>query len=236
MINYELLENEIQALGIEVAQYTPERLDAYAERLVRWNKHINLTAITDPDEILIKHFIDSLTVLKYVDIPDESDLIDVGTGAGFPALPLLIAKPSLNVTFLDSVSKKLNFIKDVLRVNGLIAKTVSKRAEELARDSYFRDHYDFATARAVAELNSLCEYCLPLVKVGGRFIALKGANGPEELEAARNAIEVLGGELEASHAFTLSNGDQRYIYVIKKISQTPTKYPRRAKKIDTKPL
>ncbi len=236
MINYELFENETEKLGIELDSYAAERFDSYAERLVRWNKHVNLTAITDPDEIVIKHFIDSLNILKYVDIPDRSSIIDVGTGAGFPGLPLLFANPTLNVTFLDSVGKKLSFLKDVLRVNGLIATALHMRAEELGRDYKMRESFDIATARAVAPLNSLCEYCLPLVKVGGRFISLKGANAPEELEAAKNAIETLGGELEASHSFTLSNGDQRYIFVIKKISQTPTKYPRRAKKIDTRPL
>lgn len=236
MINYELLETEIKNLGIQIDQYAPERFDSYAERLVRWNKHVNLTSITDPDEIVIKHFIDSLEVLKYVDVPDKSTLVDVGTGAGFPGVPLLIAKPSIELTAVDSVGKKLGFIKDVLRVNGLIASEVHKRAEELGRESKYRESFDFATARAVAPLNILCEYCLPLVKVGGKFISLKGSNGEEELKAAENAIAALGGELESCNSFALPNGDQRTIIVIKKISQTSSKYPRRSKKIDTRPL
>ena len=163
-------------------------------------------------------------------------LIDIGSGAGFPGLPLLFANPDINVTFVDSIRKKLVFIKDVLLNTGLIAETKHARAEELGRNNEFREKFDFATARAVAQLNVLCEYCLPLVKVGGLFIAMKGSSGKEELAQANHAIEALGGELAKFAEFTLSNGDKRSIIIIKKISQTPTKYPRKSKKIDTKPL
>lgn len=236
MIDYELFEKEVNNLGIELDAFANERFDSYAERLVRWNKHINLTSITEPDEIVIKHFIDSLAILKYIKPKRHDKLIDVGTGAGFPGVPLLIAEPSLEVTFVDSVGKKLGFIRDVLRVNGLVANTVHGRIEELGKNSDYREQYDFATARAVAPLNVLCEYCLPLVKTGGCFVALKGANAEQELNDARYAIELLGGKLEGQNWFELPNGDKRCIIVIKKISQTPTKYPRRSKKIDTKPL
>lgn len=236
MIDYKLLKEEVEKIGIELDEFGYDRFDAYAERLLRWNRHVNLTAITEPDEIVIKHFVDSLYVLKYVDIPDGSTLVDVGCGAGFPGLPILIAKPNIDVNFVDSVGKKLGFIKDVIRCNGLVGTVTHKRAEEIGRDSDYREQYDFATARAVAPLNVLCEYCLPLVREGGLFVSLKGANAKQELDQAKNAISVLGGRLLSFNEFTLSNGDKRAIIVIKKISQTPTKYPRRSKKIDTKPL
>ncbi len=236
MINYDLLKKEIENLGIEVDSYAIERFDSYAERLIRWNEHVNLTSITDPDEIVIKHFIDSLALLKYVDIPSHASVIDVGTGAGFPGMPVLIAKPSVEMTFIDSLRKRLGFIKDVLRINGLVATVHHTRAEDAGRDSSYREQFDFATARAVAPLNVLCEYCLPLVKIGGSFVALKGANADQEISEAAYAIELLGGKLEENHTFTLPNGDKRSIVIIKKISQTPTKYPRKSKKIDTRPL
>ena len=178
MIDYDLLLSEAEKIGIDLGQYGADRFDTYAERLVRWNEHVNLTAITEPDDIVIKHFIDSLYPMKYID----------------------------------------------------------ERAEDVGKNPEFREKYDFATARAVAPLNVLCEYCLPLVKVGGRFVSLKGANGLEELEAAKNAIEVLGGELETADSYKLPNGEGITIFIIKKISQTPTKYPRKPKKIDTHPL
>lgn len=236
MIDYNLLKGEIDKLGIDIGEYGLDRFDQYADYLVKWNRHVNLTAITEPDEIVIKHFIDSLYILKYVKIDKGQSLIDIGSGAGFPGMPLLIANPELNVTFVDSVRKKLAFIKDVLHNTGMIAEIKHTRAEELGKNNEFREKFDFATARAVAQLNVLCEYCLPLVKVGGLFIAMKGASGKEELEQANHAIEILGGELAKFTEFTLSNGDKRSIIIIRKISQTPTKYPRKSKKIDTRPL
>lgn len=236
MIDYDLLQSEAEKIGIDLGDYGADRFDTYAERLVRWNKHVNLTSITEPDEIVIKHFIDCLYITKFVDFKDGERLVDVGTGAGFPGLPVLIAKPTLEVTFVDSLGKRLAFIKDLMNNLGLVATRTHGRAEDVGRDSNFRETYDYATARAVAPLNVLCEYCLPLVKEGGLFIALKGANGKEELDGAANAIEVLGGKLEKCEEYELPNGDRRSIIIIRKISQTPTKYPRKPKKIDTKPL
>lgn len=236
MINYDLMKKETDALGLELDQYALDRFDTYAERLVRWNNHVNLTAITDPDDIVVKHFADSLYVLKYINPTKNQSLVDIGSGAGFPGLPILIVRPNIEVNFVDSVGKKLAFIKDVLRTNGLIGNVTHKRAEDMGKEWEFREFYDYATARAVAPLNVLCEYCFPLVKVGGVFVALKGSGGKEEVQNAQNAIKVLGGELVKFEEYSLSNGDKRSIAVIKKISQTPTKYPRKAKKIDTKPL
>lgn len=236
MINYDLLKQEQDNIGIRLDSYGMDRFDSYAERLVRWNNHVNLTAITDPDEIVVKHFADSLYPLKYIHMKAGQKLIDVGCGAGFPGLPMLIANPDIEVNFVDSVGKKLAFIKDVLRNSGLVASVTHKRAEDIGRENDYREQYDFATARAVAPLNALCEYCMPLVKVGGLFVSLKGATGRTELNQAEKAINILGGELARFEEYSLSNGDARSLVVIRKISQTPTKYPRKAKKIDTRPL
>lgn len=236
MINYDLLKQEVEKIGIELDSYGFARFDAYAERLVRWNDHVNLTSITEPDDIVIKHFADSLYLLKYLHISKGQSFIDIGTGAGFPGLPLLITYPELEVDFVDSVGKKLAFIKDVLCNAGLVARVIHNRAEELGKDEYYREKYDYAAARAVAPLNVLCEYGLPLVKLGGLFVSLKGSTGKQELKQAENAIQVLGGEFVKFDEYTLSNGDARSIIIIRKISHTPTKYPRRSKKIDTRPL
>ena len=246
MIDYDLLLSEAKKIGVDLGEYGADRFDTYAERLVRWNEHVNLTAIVEPDDIVIKHFIDSLYAMKFVDFKAGQSIADVGTGAGFPLSLIhisemcirdrLIANPELSVNFIDSSGKRINFIKDVLSNIGIIATSTHERAEDVGKNPEFREQYDFATARAVAPLNVLCEYCLPLVKVGGRFVSLKGSNGLEELEASKNAIMVLGGEIETAESYVLPNGDGRTIFVIKKISQTPTKYPRKPKKIDTRPL
>ncbi len=236
MINYDLMKQELNNMGVELDGYGLDRFDAYAERLVRWNNHVNLTAITEPDDIAIKHFVDCLSIMKYVKFNKGDKVVDVGTGAGFPGLPLLIANPDIDVNFVDSVGKKLGFIKDVMRNNGLVANVTHKRAEDMGKDGNYRESYDYAVSRAVAPLNILCEYCLPLVKVGGYFIAMKGAAAEQELADAANAIHTLGGALEKIDSFKLSTGDNRAIIIIKKISQTPTKYPRKSKKIDSRPL
>lgn len=236
MINYDLLKNEAGKIGITLDTYALDRFDFYAERLVRWNEHVNLTAITEPDDIVIKHFADCLYLLKYIQPSAGHKLVDIGSGAGFPGLPLLIVNPELDVNFVDSVGKKLAFIKDVLRNSGLIANVTHRRAEEIGKDEEYREQYDYATARAVAPLNVLCEYCLPLVKVGGLFVSLKGSTGSLELRQAEKAIKVLGGEVVKFDEYSLSNGDSRSLVIIRKISHTPTKYPRKSKKIDTKPL
>lgn len=236
MIDYELLKNEAQKIGIELDTYGLDRFDSYAERLVRWNSHVNLTAITEPEDIVIKHFADSLYPLKYIHMTAGQKVVDVGSGGGFPGLPMLIVNPAIEVNFVDSVGKKLAFVKDVLRNSGLFGTVTHKRAEEIGKDSEYREQYDYAVARAVAPLNILCEYCLPLVRVGGLFVSLKGSSGRDELRQAEKAIKTLGGELAKFEEYSLSNGDGRSLIIIRKISQTPTKYPRKTKKIDTRPL
>ena len=234
MINEEKLKEYSADLGVELDDDAALKFSRYSDLLVEVNSYMNLTAITESDEILVKHFIDSLEVLKYVDIPLGASLIDVGTGAGFPGVPLLLARNDIKLTFLDSLKKRLGFIEGVLDVCNLKAKLVHARAEDGGRDKDLRETFDFATARAVAPLNILAEYCLPFVKVGGRFVALKGSN--EETERFKGAIEKLGGELEESVSYKLPNGDKRCLVIIKKISQTPTIFPRKPKKITSAPL
>lgn len=234
MIDTEKLSRLLEELNIAVDGYAAQRLDLYAQRLVAWNEKMNLTGITDPEGILEKHFIDSIEPLRFVEIPRNARVIDVGTGAGFPGLPLLIARPDLDLTLADSLHKRLVFLKDVLHGCGLVAERVHERAEILSKDPDYREQYDIATARAVAPLPVLCEYCLPFVKVGGAFLALKGAE--DEVAAAKCAIATLGGELEQNVSYKLPSGDSRHLVVVRKISQTPTKYPRKPKKIDSKPL
>lgn len=230
MINKNLLKQHCSYLTDEQL----EQFDTYARLLVEWNEKMNLTAITEPDEIVIKHFVDSLEFLNYTQLPQNASVIDVGTGAGFPSVPLLIARPDIEPTLMDALNKRLNFLDAVLKETGLSAELVHSRAEELGKDNAYRERFDIATARAVAPMNVLSEYCLPFVKLGGEFVALKGSN--DDVSPAENAIKTLGGEIKSTFSYKLPNGDDRSIAVVKKISQTSTKYPRNNKKISTKPL
>lgn len=223
-----------QAFTAQLDDIALDRFELLEQRLLRWNEHVNLTAITDPQEIAVKHFADSISVLSAEKPARGAKVIDVGSGAGFPGLPLLIARPDLEITFLDSIKKKLSFIKDFARQAGLVAQTVHSRAEELAHKQEYREAYDYAVSRAVAPLNILAEYCIPFVKPGGLFIAMKGAD--DETAVGRGAAEALGGRIERTVYLELPNGDARNLVMIRKISQTPTKYPRKTKKITTRPL
>lgn len=235
MIDRDLLEQYAADIGVVLDNNMLSQFQVYAGELLGTNRMYNLTAITSPDEVLVKHFLDSLMLLKYFDLDYGTKIIDIGSGAGFPGIPLLIAKNNkLKLTMVDSIGKKVRFLDNALHSCGLEAQTVCERAEVLGHQAAFREQFDVATARAVAGLNALCEYCLPLVKVGGYFIALKGSL--DEAEEAKHAIEVLGGEIESNVSYKLPNGDARSLVMIKKISQTPTEYPRKSKKIATKPL
>lgn len=203
-----------------------ERLDTYAGMLVDYNSRLNLTAITDPDGIAVKHFADSLSVFASSSFPQGARCIDVGTGAGFPGMVLLIARPDLEMTLVDSTAKKLRFVQDVLDRLGLRAQVVHARAEELGRDPAFREQFDIVTARAVAAMETLCEYCLPFARVGGTFVAMKGPDAENEMRAARAGIRTLGGGDVAFRRFQLADSAERNILTVKKISQTPPKYPR----------
>lgn len=234
MINKDLLFELTKKEGFELDDIALNRYDIYAKLLVEWNEKMNLTAITEPDEIVVKHFLDSLMLAKYFDLSNIKTAIDVGCGAGFPSMPLLIYKPELEFTLMDSLNKRLKFLDAVLNECELEAKLVHARAEDAGQDEDFRETYDLATARAVAPMNVLCEYCLPFVKVGGYFVALKGSN--DDTADAMNAINELGGQLISNVSYKLNGEDTRSIVIVKKISQTSTKYPRKTKKISTKPL
>lgn len=233
-ISKELFIDSLKPYNITLSDEKIEMFDKYASLLVEWNAKFNLTAIKDPDGIVVKHFVDSLIVLGENKI--EGSLIDVGTGAGFPGLPLLIANDNLDVTFLDSTGKKIKFIETVLDELGLFADTVNARAEEAARDEFLRESFDFATARAVSNLRDLSEYCLPFVKVGGKFISMKSAKTEEEITDAKEAIKVLGGEIEKVNSFELADCGERTLVFVKKVRPTPTKYPRNYSQIIKNPI
>lgn len=222
--------------GLELTEKQYQQLDRYAELLVEWNEKMNLTAITEPQEMAVKHFLDCLYLLKYCEIPQGARLIDVGTGAGFPGMVLKIARPDIELTLLDSLNKRLVFLNEVASALDLAVTTVHARAEDAGKDAQMRESYDIATARAVARLSALSEYCLPLVKIGGQMISMKGPDGNAELDEATTALKMLGGEAGTVHEYELPNGDARSIVVIQKISQTPPKYPRQGVKIAKKPL
>ncbi len=236
MLNKELFYETIKSFEIEIDEDAFSRLDKFAELLIETNKSFNLTAIKEPDDVTVKHFADCLAIFKYVNIPENAKIIDVGTGAGFPGLVLKLARPDINMTFLDSTKKKLGFIENVLDACGVSGETLHMRAEEAAQLSKYREQFDFATARAVAALPVLSEYCLPFVKQGGSFISMKSAESNEEMDAARKAISILGGKIESDIVFDLVENMPRRIITIKKNSQTPTKYPRPSAQIAKKPL
>ena len=236
MLNKDLLYNTIKPFEINVDEDAFSRLDTFAEMLIETNKSFNLTAIKEPDDVTVKHFADCLSIFKYVDIPENAKIIDVGTGAGFPGLVLKLYRPDIQMTFLDSTKKRLGFIENVLNECGIKGDILHMRAEEAAQLSKYREKYDFATARAVAALPVLSEYCLPFVKVGGSFVSMKSAESNEEISEAKKAINILGGKIEEDILFDLVENMPRRIIRIKKNSQTPTKYPRPSAQISKKPL
>lgn len=207
------------------------RLNRYGNLLLEWNEKMNLTAIREPQEVLYKHFYDCLLFFKHIKIPQNARLIDVGTGAGFPGMVLKIARPDIELTLLDGLSKRLTFLNAVLDDLGLTAHTVHLRAEDGGKNPLYREQYDIACARAVAALPILSEYCIPFVKVGGCFVAMKGASAAEEAEAALGAYKLLGCEKPTIICENLRENEARAFIVAKKISQTPPKYPRMGGKI-----
>ncbi|MCI8360410.1 MAG: 16S rRNA (guanine(527)-N(7))-methyltransferase RsmG [Clostridiales bacterium] len=223
-------------LPIHIDEQAKLRLIQYAGLLVAWNEKINLTAITQPEEIAVKHFLDSAVLLKYMELPTAARVIDVGTGAGFPGLVLKILRPDLRLTLLDSLQKRLRFLENVTGSLGLSAELVHARAEEGGRNPLYREAFELATARAVARLPLLAEYCLPFVKAGGLFCALKGPDGERECGEAAAALGLLGGGKPFLRCYTLPGGDSRSIIVCEKTSQTPARFPRNPAQIAKKPL
>lgn len=236
MFNTSLLISDAKKLGISLTDEQLKRFDLLSELLVEQNKTMNLTAITDPDGIAVKHFADSISVLSACEFAQGARVMDIGTGAGFPGIPLLIMRPDIDLTMVDSTAKKLKYVQSTVDSLGLIATTLHTRAEEAGQSKEYREKFDIVCSRAVAALNVLCEYCLPFVKVGGIFVAMKGAKAQEEIADAKAAIKLLGGKIIDEKSFSLSDGGERTLVVIKKISQIPPKYPRPSAQIAKKPL
>lgn len=222
--------------GFSLTPGQTQQFARYAELLEEWNQKMNLTAIRAPEEVAVKHFIDSLLLLRALPLGGAQRVIDVGTGAGFPGVPLLIARPGIALTLLDSLQKRLRFLEEACAQLGLHAKTVHARAEEAGRNPALRGQFDLATARAVAPLPVLCEYCLPFVKQGGFFAALKGPGAREELEAANRAVRLLGARLAEVREDSLPDGSGRTLLFFEKCGPTPAKYPRHGAKIAKDPL
>lgn len=222
------LEEKAKLINIELNEEQKEKFYNYMNLLIEWNKKINLTAITEPKEIILKHFIDSLTISKY--IKDDSKIIDVGTGAGFPGIPLKIYNPTLKITLLDSLNKRIIFLKEVIQKLELKdIEAIHGRIEDIAQEKEYREKYDIVTSRAVSTLNVLSEYMIPFSKKEGKSICMKGIDIENELEDAKNAIKTLGGKTEQVEEFKLANEDiKRNIIIIKKEKSTPNKYPRKA--------
>lgn len=221
---------------LEVSRETYQKLEDYAAFLVAYNENVNLTAITDGDGILKKHFIDSLLlhVICKAQFPEGGRVLDIGSGAGFPGVPLALQRPDLRITLLDSLNKRIVFLQQLCEKLGLSYEAVHGRAEQMAKDEIYREQFDVVTARAVAALPTLAEYSLPFVKIGGYWIAMKGPG--EDVQPALQAMRVLGGKLIDTHRYTLPDGEERVIYVVKKLSPTPTKFPRNSGQIKAKPL
>lgn len=210
----------------------------YYQLLTEWNEKINLTAITDPKGVAVKHFADSLAFFNCIhDIPEGAKLIDIGTGAGFPGVVIKIVRPDIELTLLDSLNKRFLFLRDLMARLQLNATFLPGRAEELGQSPDHRESYDFAVSRAVARMNMLSEYCLPFVRLSGRFVAFKSGACKDETDAAKHAIQTLGGKLSTIHTFDLPlDGGSRSLVVTEKILPTPERYPRHNGKIKSKPL
>lgn len=232
MERIEFIISEFQKCNIELSQDKADKLLKLYEFLVEYNQNVNLTAITDFEEVVVKHFIDSVLPFSMIDIKENSSFIDVGTGAGFPSIPLMIVRPDLKGTLLEALNKRCVFLEKACKLTGVDAKVVHGRAEDYTKEK--REAFDFATARAVAAMPVLCEYCIPYVKTGGWFIALKSVN--EDETQCEKAVKVLGGKIAEIKDYTITNGDSRRLFIIDKVSQTPTKYPRNPSMIKKKPL
>ncbi len=232
----ELVKKYCLKVGSELTDEQAEQFEVYYKLLIEWNEKINLTRITEPGEVAVKHFADSLSLLRYCEIKKNAKVIDVGTGAGFPGIPLKIARPDIELTLLDSLNKRLVFLGEVCDRIGIEAKLVHSRAEDGGKKSLYREKFDYAVSRAVARLSTLSEYCIPYVKVGGSFVAMKGPELSEELTEAKNAVNILGGKVEKLTEFELEDAGSRTIVEIKKLSTTPKAYPRHSSKIKAKHL
>lgn len=230
------LKQTLKRCSVEISDLMIDQFVLYANLLADWNKKINLTNIVEPKEVAIKHFLDSLLIFNAYKIPENMSVLDVGTGAGFPGVPLKIVRPDLDLTLLDSLKKRLIFLQSLLNSLNIKATLIHERAEVAARKDFFREKFDFVVSRAVAPLDILLEYCVPFVCVEGFFIAMKGSNVDTELDLAQNAIKKLGVETFLLKKFSLIDKNDRSIVVFKKLSNTANIYPRQSSKILKQPL
>lgn len=219
--------------GLVLTEGLYSKLNVYAELLVEYNNKVNLTAITKPDEILVKHFADSIKLAELIDIPKNASLIDVGTGAGFPSVPLKLYRPDIKLTLLDSLQKRITFLEELTVKLEIETELIHERAENVSKLPEYRERFDVATARAVANMSLLSELCIPFVKTGGIFAAMKGPG--EDVSLGYNAVKILGGAVRDEIDYSIGN-EQRKLIVVEKISQTPTKYPRNSSQIKKKLL
>lgn len=228
--NTDQFVKDIEALGLSISEYQLDQFMRYYDLLTEWNSFMNLTAITEFDEVCKKHFVDSVSLCKAFDLSKEQTLIDVGTGAGFPGIPLKIMFPTLKITLLDSLGKRIKFLNEVISVLGLKnVEAIHGRAEDYAKPALLREKFDFCVSRAVANLATLSEYCLPFVKRDGYFVSYKSDRIMEEKSAAEHAIFVLGGVIDREVDFNLPDSDiYRNLCIIRKQKSTPSKYPRKA--------
>ncbi len=222
-----ILNEELKDIKIELNKEQVVKFYEYMNLLIEWNSKINLTAIIEPKEIILKHFIDSLTINQHV--KDAKTIADIGTGAGFPGIPLKIANENIEITLIDSLNKRVNFLNTVIEKEKLDKiEALHARVEEIGHNKMYREKFDVVTSRAVAKLNVLAEYMLPFVKVGGKCICLKGPNVYDEIDEAKNAMKILGGEIESVEELVLPHSDiKRTIIIIKCVEQLPNKYPRK---------
>lgn len=228
--------NDLNAIGIELSNQQLEQFITYYEMLMEKNKVMNLTAITDFDEVIEKHFEDSLSLIQAVELKNPQTVIDLGTGAGFPGIPLKIVFPQLMITLADSLNKRILFLEDVIYELGLTdIETVHGRAEDLAKNVKFREQFDLCVSRAVANLSTLSEYCLPFVKIGGKFVSYKAGECDEEVAASKSSIFLLGGKINEIKKFELGDSKRAFV-VIDKVKGTPKKYPRKAGTPSKNPL
>lgn len=234
--NFEKLTTELEKLSVTLSEQQLEQFELYYDMLIEKNKVMNLTAITEFDEVLEKHFLDSVSLIRAVDLQQPLKVMDLGTGAGFPGIPLKIVFPNLKITLADSLNKRVLFLQEVIQSLGLTnIEAVHGRAEDLAREKSQRQQYDLCVSRAVANLSTLSEYCLPFVKIGGKFVSYKSGDCNEEVTNSKSAVFLLGGKITDTVRFDLGEAKRTFV-ILDKVKGTPKEYPRKAGTPSKKPL